>query len=141
MLLNTFKDIRAKLSTISEIKAVQWFNAQYDGIIHIQPVIFVEFPEKLQFEKLTKTERKTPITIRLHLVSSAIADAGNNIADETIEKHESIGHDIVNALENIPVAFLDGQTRYLEFSAWQHYQKYKGWMITFIEFTTRAIIT
>ena len=139
MLYNTFKDIKDKLATIAGIKAIQWFNAQYDGIIHTQPVIFIEFPDKLNFEKLTKTDRKAQIVIRIHLVSSAVADAGNCIPDDIIEAHENLGHLVIEKLENVPVAFQAGFTRELEHTGWQHYHKYKGWMITFIEFTTRAV--
>jgi len=139
MLYKTFKDIRTKLTPIPGIKAVQWFNAQYDGIIHTQPIVFIEFPDMLKIEKLTKTDRRTPIVIRIHLVSAAVADAGNSIPDEVIEAHENLGHLVIEKLENIPIVFQAGFTRELEHTGWQHYQKYKGWMITFIEFTTRAI--
>lgn len=140
MLLNTFKDIREKLSSIEEVKQIQWFNAQYDGIIHTSPVIFVEFPQKLPFDQFTKLSDRVLLTIRIHIVSAVVPGADNSIPDELIAQHEAIAQAAHQRLNGVFLNFRDVMTEPLKFGSYEHYHKYKGWMITFLEFSTKVLV-
>lgn len=140
MLLNTFKDIREKLSSIEEVKQIQWFNANYDGIIHTSPVIFVEFPEKLPFNQFTKLSDRVLLTLRIHIASAVVPGADNSIPDVLIAQHEAIAWAAVQRLKGAFIQFGDVMTEPLKFDSYEHYHKYKGWMITFLEFSTKVSV-
>lgn len=57
MLNEIYKQVKRCLNTVPGLQGVEWFNNQYQGIIHAEPVVFVEFPEPVVPDPVTKTTR------------------------------------------------------------------------------------
>lgn len=127
------------------IKGIEWYNVQYESTIATTPRVFIEFPDPLVFSQFTKDARKTPIKVRLHVVTQAVTLADGAIDDSTAQAHEQVAEFVKEAIEGYaPTTEINNvQTRHatsLHLSGWQHWHKYKGWMVTFVEFTANKII-
>ena len=139
MLNPIYKAIKEHLNdadTDSTLKGIEWYNVQYEGSIATTPRLFVEFPEPLNFGDLGKEAAlRAPVKIRLHVVTQALAGADGAIDDTVAETHETVSLWVKDTLTH----FLpeDGSCSALRFTAWQHFHKYKGWMVTFVEFTAK----
>ncbi len=70
MLYETFDSVRTKLSGITALKSVQWYNAQYEGTIYVSPVAFVEFPERIPLEQVAGTANRADFALRIHIASA-----------------------------------------------------------------------
>lgn len=119
----------------STLKGIEWYNVQYESTIASTPRIFVEFPEPLVIDAISKDARRTGIKIRLHVVTQALTETDGAIPDSVVTAHELTATMVKNAIDHFTPA--DGCTRQMNLSAWQHFHKYKGWMVTFVEFEAK----
>jgi len=121
------------------IKGIEWYNVQYEGSIATTPRLFVEFPEPLNFGDLGKeTDKRALVKIRLHVVTQALAGADGVIDDQIAADHEEIALWVKDQLDNFLPG--NGSCKTLHFNTWQHFHKYKGWMVTFVEFTAKKTV-
>lgn len=130
--------IKERLNSVSievgkdELKPAQWFNMQYDGAIPLTPLPLIEFPEKINKELTSKESGKLPFVAHVHIVTKADADQEGNILDSLAELHEYYANAVNNHLDWFkPEGF-----EHLEQTTWQHWHKYKGWMVTVIGYKT-----
>ena len=121
----------------SRLKDIQWFNNQYEGIVHTSPVVLVEFSE-LDISPATKQTNTANINIRLHIVSEVKDESDGDVWDEDVEWHEKLAHDVLEAVVRQRLSFEDHETRPLDPVSWRHYHKYNGWMVTLIELKTKG---
>lgn len=122
-----------------KIKGIEWYNVQYEGSIATTPRLFVEFPEPLNFGDLGKeAEKRATVKIRLHVVTQALAGADGAIDDQVAADHEEIALWVKDQLDNLLPE--NGSCKTLHFSTWQHFHKYKGWMVTFVEFVAKKTV-
>lgn len=140
MLYSTFDSVRTLLSGITELKSIQWYNAQYDGTIYVSPVAFVEFPERIPLEQVAGTTSRADFALRIHIVSAVTAGQDSSIPDQVIRDHETIAGQVYDFLTGKQVTMKDCRTTSLVPTGWQHYHKYKGWMVTFVDFKGMAIL-
>lgn len=121
----------------SPLKDIQWFNNQYEGVIHTTPTLFIEFGE-LSFSHVTKTTDATPISLRLHVVSEVLSESDGEIRDDDVAAHEEIARKVVDSLEGVRLPFEGGETRPVRLASWTHNHKYNGWMVTLIGLETKG---
>ena len=140
MLFNFYKDIRAKLQPIPDLKAIDWFNNQYEGVIAVAPVIFIEFPKELKFDQASFDHRETTLIIRLHVVSAAVANQDGSIKDDVIQEHEAIAERAIKLVEAARITGVDGEMSRLIFTGYSHYHRHKGWMVTLLDFETDIFV-
>jgi hypothetical protein len=154
MLNDIYQEVKSALQAITGSYPVEWFNMQYEGVIIHENGFFVEFPEALLFDQLTKDIRRTPIKIRVHVYSKVINTA-DGIADADVAAHEEIALEALDALDKqeliktttIPPVVEGGQPTYtyetlctrLQFRGWQHWHKWKGWMVTYVDFECKKV--
>lgn len=140
MLFETFTSVRELLKTIPELKATQWYNAQYDGVIYVSPIAFVEFPERIPLNRIAGTACRADTALRIHIVSAVAAGQDNSIPDNVIQEHENIAEQILEIMNGKQIRMKQSRTTSLIPGGWQHYHKYKGFLITFIDFSASAIL-
>lgn len=140
MLYETFDSVRALLSVITDLKTIQWYNAQYEGVIYVSPVAFVEFPERIPLSQVTGTVSRADLALRIHIVSACTALQDGSIADNIIQEHEAIAEQVINTLQGKQIKLKASTSTSLVSTGWQHYHKYKGWMVTFVDFKGMAIL-
>lgn len=140
MLYETFTSIREELKTISDLKAIQWYNAQYDGTIYVSPIAYVEFPERIPLDQIARTACKANAALRIHIASAVVSGQDSSISDDIIQEHEAIAEQVLDTLNRKQLRMRQSKTTSLVPSGWQHYHKYKGFLITFVDFTTSAIL-
>ncbi len=116
---------------------VEWYNVQYEGTMIHENGFFVEFPEKLGFEQISKEDRRAPVKIRLHAYSKAL-QTQDGISDAQTLAHEAIAMQAKNLLDGFAPA--NGACKRLTLTGWQHWHRWKGWMVTFVEFEAKKVI-
>lgn len=121
----------------SPLKDIQWFNNQYEGVIHATPALFIEFGG-LDFSRTTKQAQTTPISIRLHVVSEVMSDSDGEIRDDDVAAHEEIARKVLQAMDGVRLPFEGGETRPVRLASWTHNHKYNGWMVTLIGLETKG---
>ena len=121
----------------SPLKDIQWFNNQYEGVIHATPALFIEFGG-LDFSRTTKQAQTTPISIRLHVVSEVMSDSDGEIRDDDVAAHEEIARKVLQAMEEVRLPFEGGETRPIRLASWTHNHKYYGWMVTLLGLETKG---
>ena len=121
----------------SPLKDIQWFNNQYEGVIHTTPTLFIEFGE-LSFRHVTKTTDATTISLRLHVVSEVWSESDGEIRDDDVAAHEEIARKVLQAMEEVRLPFEGGETRPIRLASWTHNHKYYGWMVTLLGLETKG---
>ena len=121
----------------SPLKDIQWFNNQYEGVIHAAPALFIEFGG-LDFSRTTKQDQTTPISIRLHVVSEVMSDSDGEIRDADVAAHEEIARKVLQAMEEVRLPFEGGETRPIRLASWAHNHKYYRWMVTLLGLETKG---
>lgn len=119
------------------LQDIQWFNNQYEGVVHTSPIVFVEFLP-LSMIRTTKISNQTDIAIRLHVVSSVSSSSDGHLPDRDIAQNEKLAHDIRCCVEEKTQPFDAGETRPLQLSGWTHQYKYNGWLITLMDLKTKG---
>ena len=140
MLYETFTSVRELLKAIPQLKAVQWYNAQYEGTIYVSPVAFVEFPERIPLGQIAGTASRADATLRIHIASAVAAGQDSSIPDTIIQDHEAIAEKVLDTLNGQQIRMRQSRTTSLVPCGWQHYHKYRGFLITFVDFRTSAIL-
>ena len=121
----------------SPLKDIQWFNNQYEGVIHATPALFIALGG-LDFSRTTKQAQTTPISIRLHVVSEVMSDSDGEIRDADVAAHEEIARKVLQAMEEVRLPFENGETRPIRLASWTHNHKYYGWMVTLLGLATKG---
>lgn len=140
MLYETFDSVRTLLSGITDLKSVQWYNAQYEGTIYVTPVAFVEFPERIPLAPVAGAANRADFALRIHIASAVTAQQDSSIPDQIIQDHEAIAQQVYDNLLGKQIVMKGDRTTSLVPTGWQHYHKYKGWMVTFVNFKGTAIL-
>jgi len=115
-------------------KTVEWYNVQYEGVMIHDDGFFIEFLNKLDFEGVSKELRRAPVKIRLHCYSKAL-QTHDGITDASVEAHETLALKAKALLDGHTPA--NGSCSRVTFSGWQHWHRWKGWMVTFIDFEAK----
>lgn len=140
MLLQAYENIKTRIEAETAlIKHIDWFNDQYSGTIHTVPAVFVEFPTQLQFRTLRGQFQQSPFTVRIHLVTKALADQAKRIDPTLIQNHEELTQIIYYALQGY-WAMLSPQQKLFDSlgrTAYQHHQYMRGWLVTTQDFESR----
>ncbi len=143
MLYDIYTAVKNRLNTSdteSELKGIEWYNVQYEGSIPTTPRVFIEFPEKLSFDQVSKQMRRSPMRVRAHVVSQAIAGADGAVSDTIALDHEDVVYLVLEALDKFTPEKADiALTSPFQLSGWQHFHKHKGWMVTFLEFDCKKV--
>lgn len=121
----------------SRLKDIQWFNNQYEGVIHTSPVVLVEFAA-LDITAETKQTNSCQINIRLHVVSETRDESDGDMRDGDVLWHEKLARDVLDAVNGYRLDFEEGKTRPLKLVSWEHYHKYNGWMVTLVGLKTKG---
>lgn len=126
---NTIKEKLAADPAFSELP-VEWFNAQYDGIITNQEGFFIEFPDEMPFSQVSSDKKQAPARVRIHHYKSVI-NTQDGISDSEVLLHETNSLAAKECLKGLKA---EGYTR-LQFAGWQHWHRWAGWMVNFIVFS------
>ena len=142
MLNPIYKNIKDQLNTIANSEDCQWYNVQYEEKGWPFAVgFFVEFLEPLQFDDISKMKRRTPIKIRVHVYTQNIIKNAIGITDEETDAHEAIALQVSGILDgHIPKLAEEELCTKLIFRGWQHWHRYRGWMITFVDFECKKLL-
>lgn len=140
MLYKYYKALKTTLVQITGINSVEWFNNQYEGTILNDKVVWIEFPEPVVPAEVSKDMQRADLRIRLHVVSRVLQRVDSTIADTEIIGHETMSTHVLEALRATQLTNDDGNliTTKLRWALWQHFHKYEGWMVTWIEFVCRT---
>lgn len=133
MFYNLFKSIQAATAAaVPALKAVQWFNMQYEATITQSPVAFIEFPDDSPADHASKDLTRLPVAIRVHVVSKVISSADGSVPDTAIQQAEALAASVRATL----TGFRPAECKPLRFTGWRHWQRFNGFMITYVDFTT-----
>ena len=135
MLLKIYKNLKATLNTIGSINHIGWFNDQYSGTIHTTPAIFIEFPNALQFETMSKDLAQAALTVRIHIVNKAVSAQDGEISEGVLLSHENLNSFIYGSLQGLSQydAGLEVHNS-LNRVTYEHHQYMKGWLVTTQDF-------
>lgn len=155
MLNDIYQAVKAQLQTITGTYPVEWFNAQYEAVMIHEAGFFVEFPEALLFDQLSKDARRTPVKIRVHVYSKVVG-THDGITDADVEAHEAIALDALDTLDKTelikttstpapiegdpPIITTELLSTRLQFRGWQHWHKWRGWMVTYVDFDCKKML-
>lgn len=140
MLNDIYKAIKEQLNYISESEDCQWFNVQYEnqGWAFTQG-FFVEFPNAMQFDDISKMKRRSDLKIRIHIYKKDIQTT-DGVTDQAVVNHENIASQVLDQLDQY--ILMKGEEQLctkLIFRGWQHYHRFNGWMVTFVEFDAKKL--
>lgn len=144
MLNSIYKQIKEKLKyveIVNNVENIQWYNAQYEQAgWPFSAGLFVEFPDALQFDDISKMKRRSSLKIRIHVYHQNLQTT-EGILDSDVENHESTAFNVLSHVDNFE-PWLAGQqlSTKLIFRGWQHWHRYKGWMITFVDFECKKLL-
>ena len=138
MLNDIFKPLKDKIKVLTGIEDVQWFNMQYEALGWVYSAgCFIEFPNPLDFGPMSKQARRTPVRIRIHCYTKVV-NTHDGVTDSDVVTHEALAVACRDELQGFnPGSLLQ---RPLQFVGWQHWHKWKGWMVTFVDFEGSLII-
>lgn len=135
MLLEPYQKLKEKLTGINLVKKIDYFNDQYSGILHTIPVLFIEFPETLRFETISKQQQQADFKARIHVVSKVMQNADKSIDENSIGQHFTICNDVFFRLQGYRA---DDGTRLifnsLTRTVFEHHQEMQGFMVTTQDF-------
>jgi hypothetical protein len=151
MLFKFFSAIKTQLvAEVAALMGVEWFNNQYEATILKAPVCFVEFPEAQELLYESKDGKRTTVVARLHVVSKVLSKVDAAIPDSEVQAHETIALAVRDALSGLQptqtvvvtpateeepeVTRTDVIGTNLQWSRWQHFHKFQGYMVTTIDF-------
>lgn len=137
MLREIYMQIKQLANTVPGVQDVTWYNQQYEGVIHVEPGVFIEFPDPIVPDPVSKTNKMAPLRIRVHVFSSILSEADGSVPDGQVEDHDNLAENVLNVLDGITLVKDEKELKVLKMISWQHYHKWSGWMVTFIEFETR----
>ena len=142
MLYPIYKSIKARLQLqVTSLKDIQWFNNQYAGVIHAEPLALVEFRDELNIAEISKITTRANCAINIHVLSKAIGDSDGTITDNQVETHEALVAQVSTALRHWSPTSELGAALGSAFIYTTHKidHSYNGWLVTVITFTTKII--
>ncbi len=139
MLYDTYVLLKKRLQELN--KPTEWYNVQYEETMINDAGFFFEFPDELKFENVSKEMRRAPIKIRLHVYSKALRTT-DGIPDAAVVAHEALALQALALLDGFTPATDDGKTltSRLLFTGWRHWHRWRGWMVTFVEFEAKKVL-
>jgi hypothetical protein len=140
MLFPLYKSVKTRLALqVSDLKSIQWFNNQYEGIIHAEPLVLVEFPDGLDINEISKTSSRSDCSVRIHVISKSISDTDEDISDTQVETHDALVLAVTTALNHhTPLSEVEGPLgSKLIHTQYKIVHEYKGWLVTMLTFTTK----
>ena len=142
MLYPHFKSIKERLGAqVGGLKTIQWFNNQYAGIIHAEPLALIEFPDGMDVIAVSKNTFRTEFPIRIHVISRAVSDSDEVIDDNQVEAHDALVNEVLAALKHwMPVTDEGTLGTPLVHTRYQTVHEYKGWLVTWLTFTTKKVL-
>jgi len=153
-----FKSVRRGIMDLAGVEDVDWFNG-YEAVQLHEQGCFVEFPDEILFEPVTKSLTRANLRVRVHVYNKVIRDVDGYIAQPESEQHDTLALLVRDQLRNKTLAVADGDfyalnfddsdfyvfdkpaeqlTRRLMFGGWRHWHYYQGYMITWIDFVTQV---
>jgi hypothetical protein len=140
MLYQYYKAIKSFVEPLSGVNSVEWFNNQYAGTIFNDKAVWVEFPQPVVIDDLTKDMERAMVKVRLHVVSRVLQKTDSAIPDAEIIIHEALSQSVLTVLRAQQLTNDSGTaiTTKLRWAGWQHWHKYEGLMVTWIEFEFRT---
>ena len=140
MLYEIYAAIKTQLNGVATNENTQWFNMQYDGVMHYANGCFIEFPDALQFDDISKSTKQAPLKIRVHVYSKVIS-THDGVEDTSAQAHETFAEAVKTALDKFtPESEGSALSTLMHFRGWQHWHKWKGWMVTYVDFECRKRI-
>jgi len=139
MLYDTYVLLKKRLQDLN--MPTEWYNVQYEETMINDAGFFFEFPDELKFENVSKEMRRAPIKIRLHVYSNALRTT-DGIPDAAVVAHESLALQALALLDGFTPVADDGQrvTSRLQLVSWKHWHRWRGWMVTFVEFEAKKVL-
>lgn len=134
MLNNIYNAIKTQLNSIETAENTQWFNMQYENKGWVfQHGFFVEFPNQLDFEQISKQAAESPLRVRIHAYSKFI-QTQEGVSDSEVLAHETLALAAKTALKGFKPT---NTTTRMKFTGWRHWHRLNGWMVTYIEFDAK----
>ncbi len=135
-----YKSIKTRLkSQVTTLKDVVWYNNQYAGVFHAEPIALLEFPSELDINEISKSSSRSNCAIQVHILSKSVGDADSTISDDQVEDHETLCQSVVTALRyHTPLS--ETGTKLGSSLLYTHHkinQGYKGWLVTILTFNTK----
>lgn len=142
MLYKYFSSIRASILEVSDVDVV-WFNDQYNaGTIVKNKVSFIEFPERIIVDSVSKDAQRVTLPIRVHVVSRVMTKPDLDIPDAEIISHESLTDELLSLLRGMQLLDQEGDaiSSPIIWRGIQHWHRLQGWMVTWLEFDCKVIV-
>lgn len=140
MLYPLYKAIKDKLlHDVNDLKDVQWYNDQYNSIIHAEPLALVEFPEPVSITEISKQSDRGLCTVKVHIISKSVNEADNTVSDEQVLAQNTMEDSAITALKRFVPMNLTSVALGTSFkhTGLQTVHEYKGWLVTWLTFTTK----
>lgn len=132
-----YQALKTALVQVENLEDVQWYNNQYEGIIDIAPVVYVEFAA-IEIDPVARMSGQTDLGIQLHVVTEIVSEREGHIPDSVVEEHQVLAEEIVETLEGLCLPFMNETTAPLELAGWNSENRYNGWLVTMINLTTKG---
>ncbi|MBS4057769.1 MAG: hypothetical protein KGZ82_10675 [Bacteroidales bacterium] len=153
-----YKALKRGIYDLTGVEDVNWFHG-YENIVLREQGIFIDFPDEILFEKITKSMKRAPVRIRLHVYTKVIRDVDGYVPHEQAEAHDTFALMVRDQLDNKGLFEAEGDfyaadfdnedffisnpqaqqlCRALSFTGWRYYHYFEGQMVTFVEFTTEV---
>ena len=135
--MKPYQQLKQQLTGIANVKLIEYFNDQYAGVLHTSPVLFIEFPQPLEFETRSKDEQQAAFTVRVHTVTKVMHNADKSIDETGLDKHFGICNDVFIRLQGFRAE--DTANKRLIFNSlartrFEHHQEMQGFMVSTQDF-------
>ncbi|OGX23344.1 MAG: hypothetical protein A3K54_00060 [Omnitrophica WOR_2 bacterium RBG_13_44_8] len=134
-----YKSIKDRIaSQVKDLKDTQWFNDQYSSIIHAEPIVFIEFPDIVNEQWISKETSRAAIPVTIHVVSKSMADNDASISDAQVKDHDDLAVLVRDALKAYQLTYAGSSLgSKLQLTGYQAAHQYKGWLVVKLFFTTK----
>ncbi len=153
-----YKSIRRGIMDLAVVENVDWFNG-YEAVQLHEVGCFVEFPDEINFEEISKSDTRADLRVRVHIYTKVLRDVDGYIPQAEGEAHDTLALLVRDQLRNKALAVADGDfyalnfdeddfyvfdetpeqlCKRLRFAGWRHWHYYKGYMITWVDYMTKV---
>lgn len=133
-----YKAIKDRLAAqVSALKDVQLYNNNFENVIHVEPLGYIEFPDPVEIREISKESDRATLNFRVYLVSKVYSDIDGAISDGAIENHDDIADDIMEALSGYTPVITGEKWSMIRAGYFQVVPDHYGWLVTQINFSTR----
>jgi len=140
MIVEAFQKLEEQIqNNTTGIKLLDWFNDQYQGIIHTSPAVFIEFPEPLPARTNRFQFQVLDFTVRIHLVNALKTDNSKKFDINVLKNHEAQTEQIYYALQGFRADYEPQKILFdsLMRTVFEHHHYLKGWLVTTQDFKSR----